>query len=98
MISTFNPQEVLNKWTGRHITEERAKNTKNDQVLSLRKSLASFFTKKTYLGPSLGSHYSESPISLLPTEVVQTLAVTFRYHGVECKRLSPKWINEVLPV
>ena len=27
-ISTPNPQEALNKWTGRHITEERAKNTK----------------------------------------------------------------------
>ena len=27
LLSTFNPQEVLKKWTGRHITEERAKNT-----------------------------------------------------------------------
>ena len=28
LISTFNSQEVLKKCTGRHITEERAKNTK----------------------------------------------------------------------
>ena len=47
LVSTFEPQEALNKWTGQHITEERAKNkTKNDQILSLHKSLASFFTKR----------------------------------------------------
>ena len=78
LIRTFNPQEVFKKWTGRHITEEREPktHTENDQILSLHKSLASFFTKKTYLGPSFGSHYSESPISLLPTALVQTLTVT----------------------
>ena len=27
LTSTFDPQEILNKLTGRHITEERAKNT-----------------------------------------------------------------------
>ena len=46
LINTFNPQEVLNKWTGRYITEERTKNKKNNQILSLHKSLASFFTKR----------------------------------------------------
>ena len=46
LISTNNPQEVLNKWNVHHITEERAKNTKKDQILSLHKSLASFFTKR----------------------------------------------------
>ena len=76
LISTFNPQEVLKKWTGRHITEERAKNTKKWPILYLHKSLASFFNKKTYLCPSFDSHYSESPIRLLPTELVQTLIVT----------------------
>ena len=45
LISTFNPQEVLKKWTGRHITEERAKNTKKWPILYLHKSLASFLTK-----------------------------------------------------
>ena len=38
LMSNLNPQEVLNKLTGPHITEERAKNKKNDQI---------------YLGPSL---------------------------------------------
>ena len=28
LVSTFKPQEALNKWTGQHITEERAKNKK----------------------------------------------------------------------
>ena len=28
--STFNLQEVLNKWTGEHNTEDKAKNKKND--------------------------------------------------------------------
>ena len=28
LISTFNSQDVLNKWTGWHITEERTKSTK----------------------------------------------------------------------
>ena len=39
---------------------------KNNQLLSFHKYLASFFTKKFNLGPSFGSRYSESPISLLP--------------------------------
>ena len=43
LIITFKPQEVLNKLTGRHIRESQ-KHKKNDQILSLRKSLASFFT------------------------------------------------------
>ena len=47
----------------------------NDQILSLYKSFAKIFYKKTYLGLSFGSHYSESPISLLPTELVQTLTL-----------------------
>ena len=43
LVSTFNPQEVLKKWTGWHITEERQPKTqKNNQILSLHKSLPSF--------------------------------------------------------
>ena len=37
------------------------------------------FLQKTYLGLFLSSHSSESPISLLPTELVQTLTVTLTH-------------------
>ena len=56
--------------------KESQKHEKKDQILPLHKSLASFFTKKTYLRPSYSSHYSESPMRLLPTELIQTLTVT----------------------
>ena len=36
------------------------------------------------------------PISLLPTEVVETLTVTLTH--IECKILLPMWINELLPI
>ena len=64
LISTFNPAEALNKWTGRHITEERAKNKKNDQILTLHKSSVLFFTKRPIWEPHK------------PTELVQILTVT----------------------
>ena len=79
LISTFNPQKVLNKLTGRHITKERAKNTKHDQILSLHKALASFLTKRPIKILPHGSHYPESPVSLLPTELAKTLTVTLTH-------------------
>ena len=69
------------------------------QILSLHKFLASVFTKKIYLGPSFGSHYSESPISLLPTES-NTLTVTHLLtHRMQ--KAFPQGgltVNELLPI
>ena len=59
------------------MSQKRPKSTENDQILSLHKTLASFFTKRPIQILPYGSHYSESPISLLlPTELVETLTVT----------------------
>ena len=52
---------------------------KNEQVLSLHTSLASFFTKRPIYVLPYGSHFTESPISLLPTELVQTLTLTLTH-------------------
>ena len=82
MVSNSNPQEVLNKWTGQHITEER-----EIQILSLHKYLAKLFTKRPIKVLPYGSLYSESPIILLSTELVQTPTVLLH---LECKSLSPK--------
>ena len=62
-------------WSTYHKRESQ--NTqKNDQILSLHKSLASFFTKRPVYVLPYGSHYSESPISLLS---LQTLIVTLTH-------------------
>ena len=59
-------------WSTYHRRESQ--NTqKNDQILSLHKPLASFFTKRPVYVLPYGSHYSENPISLLS---LQTLIVT----------------------
>ena len=55
------------------------KSQKNDQILSLHKYLATFFTKRLIKVLPYGSHYSESPISLLPTELAQTLTATLTF-------------------
>ena len=60
---------------------------KKDQLLTLHKNLASFFTKKLIQALPYELRYSESPISLLSTELVQTLTVTHAQHNA-CKRLS----------
>ena len=84
-ISTPNLQEALNKWTGRHITEEREQKTqKNEKMLSLHKSLASFLIKKTYLGPSLWFTLFCEPHK--PTELLQILTVT---HTHRMQKASP---------
>ena len=76
---------------------ESQKHTKNDQILSFHKSLASFFIKKTYPGPSFGSHYSENPISLLPIELVQTLTATrLLIHRMHAKGFPPSGLMNYL--
>ena len=60
-----------------YISQNREPKTQNDdQILSLHKYLATFFTKRPVYVLLYGSYYFESPISLLPTELVQTLTVT----------------------
>ena len=81
------------------ISQKRAKNSKNDQILTLHKPLASFFTKRPIQVLPNGSHYSESPTSLLPTELVQTLTVTHtQIARMQEKSFSPKRLNELLPI
>ena len=53
MISTFNPQELLNKWTGWHITKESAKNTQKWPSLIFTWIFSLISYKRTYLGHSL---------------------------------------------
>ena len=54
MISTFNPQELLNKWiNGWHITKERAKNTKKSPNLIFAWIFSLISYKRTCLGHSL---------------------------------------------
>ena len=77
LISAFEIHkiEALNEWIGWHITEERARIQKKTnkqththtqkKILSLHKSLASFFSQRPIWILSYGSHYSESSISLL---------------------------------
>ena len=72
------------------------KREKNNQIFSLHKSLASCFTKRPSQVLPYGSHYSESPMSLLPTELVQRLTVTHTPRMQ--KAFSLKWINELLPI
>ena len=83
-------------WTTYHRREREPKAQKNDQILPLHKSLASFFTKRPIKVLPYGSHYSESPISLLP-ELVETLAVTLT-HRMQKAFPQAKWINELLPI
>ena len=84
----WNPQETLNDGTGQLITEVRAKTLKDEQILSFYMFLASFF--KTYLDPYLWFILFWK--SRKPTELVQTLT-----HILKCKKLPPKWIDELIP-
>ena len=65
------------------ISQKRAKNIKNDEILSLDKSLASFFYKKTYLSPPYGSHYSAYWASS------NTDSNTYAYNA---KGFPPNWL------
>ena len=55
------------------ISQKRTKNIKNDEILSLDKSLASFFLQKDLSQSLLMVH------TILPTELVQTPTVTLTH-------------------
>ena len=51
-------------WSKYH--KRKSQNTqKNDQISSLHKSLVLFFTKRSTQDRPYGSHFSESPMTLL---------------------------------
>ena len=66
------------------ISQKRAKNIKNDEILSLDKSLASFFLKKKPISvPLYGSHYSAYWASS------NTDSNTYAYNA---KGFPPNWL------
>ena len=94
LISAFETHKIraLTEWTGQHITEG-SQNTQNMTKSYLCIYLASFFTKKTYLGPSLW--FTLFWESHKPHELVQTLTVTHKYRMQNV--LPPSGFNELLP-
>ena len=66
------------------ISQKRAKNIKNDEILSLDKSLASFFLQKDLSQSLLMVH------TILPTELVQTPTVTLTH--IMQKAFPPNWL------
>ena len=99
MISTFNAQEVLNKWTGRHTTEERAKNTKNDQILHLHKSLAPFLQKNLFQSFLRFILFWEphNPTAYWASSNIDSNTYI---HIARMQKAFPtaRWINELLPI
>ena len=77
-------------WSTYHRREP--KRTKYDQIF-LCIYLASFFTEKTYLGPSLW--FTLFWESHKPHELVQTLTVTHKHRMQNV--LPPSGFNELLP-
>ena len=83
----LKPTRSINKWIGWHITKEREKHIKNDQILSLHLFLASFFTRRPIQALAYGLYYSGSFVSLL---------TKFKHQHIECKEHSSKWTSELI--